>query len=1058
MRLSTYTTDAPGSHVGRKRFPASGQPSWLWHVLLAITLVSASLGCTATLPPDEARVRQLASENAKLSLADHAAKKYPPEAQNLFEAMDGTRSNGSYQRLSLEDHEVVGRNAWMIWTGGNEAFWDWLARHGYGTIDLLKLIDSRHRGTQFATTGIITEPGMRLPTEAETRAAHGIRFARPINADYSDYSNNNMYRSMYERIGALAEGDQVATYDPAHSKATQADPASPSSNAAAYADSAQGPYGSHQPPDPYVYGYSSGIVGLRLFPNPEFSPSAARRFSAQRYYDDPAYASNPTTIRPFRVGMACSFCHVGPHPLNPPQEVEFPKWENLSSTIGAQYLRVRGAFGGQLEPDNYFYHVLDSQMPGTIDTSLIAADNINNANTMNAIFGLAARVRRAQHNPQEQLSPESAIFPGLWQGPYPKDLPTDIAAAKHAYEGNPRAVPRVLVDGSDSVGSWIALARVYLNIGSYHQRWIQTHNTILGFRDQTPFTLASCEAHSVYWHATKLRVDPMTAFFLKSSTPMKLKDAPEGIHLGWPDLPPKETKFYGQPLDDALALGRRTFAKGCIACHSSIQPGTLSDLESKIQLAELPQDRQLLTLNAADLATLTRGTGKLPDLYAQWATLAVEQEEFWRDNFMSTDLRIPVTLTGTNSARAMGSNAKHGEIWEDFASLTYKELKSVGEISFRDPFSKTTQEFTAPAGGPGYYRVPSLISAWATAPFLHNNALGIFNNDPSVKGRLDAYHDAMQKLLTPSLRLSGHDRAALSNHEVIPAEQSLKDGGLVWRTSAESYIVIRGHQIPGLVAGLTGWSPFWVQFIVPWFPSLFLFALGVLWLGSRSLERFKSWLQMHFPKTAAALWPFRWLASLLLMLSAALVLLLIWRFRPMLSLVEVSSGWLFPWIQTQTVVPAFVLAAFGLLLVFDALPLKHFMLKWSSFGGMACFVLGVFLGLGAGRALSGHGGDIRIGPLPQGTPVNLIANMDPDAPRKKQLAAIHALSRYLSNWHNAPMDKRPGLVEFENEVAPSLQAASKCPDLVLDRGHDYEFMQHFTEAEKAALIELVKTF
>ena len=31
---------------------------------------------------------------------------------------------------------------------------------------------------------------------------------------------------------------------------------------------------------------------------------------------------------------------------------------------------------------------------------------------------------------------------------------------------------------------------------------------------------------------------------------------------------------------------------------------------------------------------------------------------------------------------------------------------------------------------PGYYRVPSLVSVWSSAPFLHNNMLGKFTGDP----------------------------------------------------------------------------------------------------------------------------------------------------------------------------------------------------------------------------------------------------------------------------------------------------------------------------------------
>ena len=41
---------------------------------------------------------------------------------------------------------------------------------------------------------------------------------------------------------------------------------------------------------------------------------------------------------------------------------------------------------------------------------------------------------------------------------------------------------------------------------------------------------------------------------------------------------------------------------------------------------------------------------------------------------------------------------------------------------------------------------------------------------------------------------------------------------------------------------------------------------------------------------------------------------------------------------------------------------------------------------------------------------------------------------------------------------PALMNASKCPDLVTDRGHDYVFIGRLSDEEKKALIELLKTF
>ena len=57
-----------------------------------------------------------------------------------------------------------------------------------------------------------------------------------------------------------------------------------------------------------------------------------------------------------------------------------------------------------------------------------------------------------------------------------------------------------------------------------------------------------------------------------------------------------------------------------------------------------------------------------------------------------------------------------------------------------------------PAGGRGYYRTASLVSIWATAPFLHNNSVGTFNGSPQVMGRVAVFNDAIYKLLWPKAR------------------------------------------------------------------------------------------------------------------------------------------------------------------------------------------------------------------------------------------------------------------------------------------------------------------
>ena len=49
--------------------------------------------------------------------------------------------------------------------------------------------------------------------------------------------------------------------------------------------------------------------------------------------------------------------------------------------------------------------------------------------------------------------------------------------------------PRVLKDGSDSVGVLGALNRVYLNIGLYSEEWLQHFNALFGGEKTSPIEI-----------------------------------------------------------------------------------------------------------------------------------------------------------------------------------------------------------------------------------------------------------------------------------------------------------------------------------------------------------------------------------------------------------------------------------------------------------------------------------------------------------------------------------------------------------------------------------------
>jgi hypothetical protein len=217
-----------------------------------------------------------------------------------------------------------------------------------------------------------------------------------------------------------------------------------------------------------------------------------------------------------------------------------------------------------------------------------------------------------------------------------------------------------------------------------------------------------------------------------------------------------------------------------------------------------------------------------------WYRESVLSPDFLDKNFLSDDRRYPVYQLGTNIARAAGTNAMAGQVWAEFSSETYKQQEEVGTIrglhNPRDPDEPI--EWELKGGGRGYYRTPTLISMWATAPYLHNNALGMYVKDPSVRGRMLSFYDSTEKLLWPErrlgvqsiivtsidseLRIPGRDRpiripagtpvdliARVDPREIPSIVQNrkvlniLSDGalfrGLVRRNQAPDFVLDRGH-------------------------------------------------------------------------------------------------------------------------------------------------------------------------------------------------------------------------------------------------------------------------
>ena len=569
-----------------------------------------------------------------------------------FDPFPGMNVQG--RTVTLTQQEINGRVIWNLWSGDNAGFWNWLSQYGFGTSDLLKLVASP-RDQRFQTYGVVNQPGFKTPDRPD---AYGLYIDSPREPG-----------SKYDIDGRI---------------------------------------------DLATYGMSSGVMGLRLFKNPNFD---AAKWDVQRYRNDPNYYNDPKLQRPYMVGMACSFCHIGPDPVNPPADPNEPDFANLSDYVGQHYMKVWEVFGHDLPKNNFIKQLLLTNPAGTLDTSFIATDYLNNPGTMNAIYTVGGRMSVAV---PETIAGGAESLRNLERVP-----------------GQPDKVmtPRVLKEGADSVGLNAALSRVYLNIGEYWEEWTRHFRPLIGIKKQTPIRVVDAQKLSPAWNWSEQASPDLATYFLRFATPHKLADAPGGGKYLTSD-------------QAVLDRGKRAFAQNCARCHSSKRPPAGVDPNS--------------------------GEGR------RWFEAEVMKPDFLADNFLSSEERRPISEVKTNAARAVAANALRDHVWDNFSSETYKNLPGVGAIAVWDPIEQTDSTWNVPANGRGYYRPPSLVGLWTGAPFLHQNALGKHVHGVSVDERMEAFTDAITKLLWPENR-----KGSSGNRDGADGQSTS-----LWKTTEESWIFL----------------------------------------------------------------------------------------------------------------------------------------------------------------------------------------------------------------------------------------------------------------------------
>lgn len=625
---------------------------------------------------------------------------------------------------------VKGRNNWIVWTAGNDALWDELSRVSAGNLDFLKTISNHpslkfNRDNRWRYFGLVNEPCFKKATGPRADRYGLWLDTRSEKCPDDPFESEQKYPGV--EIGARGKNIPAGSY----------------------------------------YGYGTGVVGLRLFPNPAFDAEAEEKWDPQRYYTDKDYYQNKDLIKPYRVGMSCGFCHVGPNPSNPPENPENPTWANLNSNPGAQYFWIDRIFMWEGDKSNFAYQLFHTSRPGALDTSFVSTDYINNPRTMNAIYNLGARMELAAKFGKEKLANGS-----LYNAQLNDYVSTDSALNRFYDEPDTVFTPRVLKDGADSVGALGALNRVYVNIGLFSEEWLQHFRALVGGKDITPIEIKVARENSTYWNANEAQTPDLALFFLASATPDYLKNAPGG------------ESFLSQD-QKQLNRGKLLFAETCARCHSSKQP--------EKSFSFFPDNG---CNNENYLACWNKyWEWSQTEEFKQEMRNIVQEDDFLHDNFLSTEMRVPVSLLETNICSPLATNAIKGNIWDNFSSETYKNLPSVGTVQVQHPYTGGVSEYNMPKGGRGYTRPASLISLWSTAPFLLNNSLGKFNESGSVKDRVDAFEDAIEQLLWPEKRDGDF-------HVITKSGQC--HNGIIDKTTQISYLKVDSGYLPTFLQKLEG--------------------------------------------------------------------------------------------------------------------------------------------------------------------------------------------------------------------------------------------------------------
>ena len=395
--------------------------------------------------------------------------------------------------------------------------------------------------------------------------------------------------------------------------------------------------------------------------------------------------------------------------------------------------------------------------PGTSDTSAISTDQVNNPGTMNAIINFAsARLsRRGRHQvaqgrsvPREQAGDEVLVRA--------RPRRQVLAASARAGDGAPhpqgrRGLDRRARGDPARVLQHRLVRRAVLGQPPDRPAPGRPAGSATSARRRSTSASAGATARTSARSRIASPTSPPSCSRRRRTRPISAARANAAEGQGrrrrryTHDRPDRRSRpEFGQ---DAVARGREVFAANCARCHSSIP------------------EAQGGAFTNRDFRALDDKTG------GPRATGSATTRRRWRPRSAPSAAARCTRITWR--ATSGRSTARR------------RCARAAPDPNIREPHD----------GGRGYYRNVSLLSVWAHAPFMHNNAIGpelcgkpqnrdndfyrsplrrrgrgklaaadkapaCWAYDPSVEGRFKLYDASMDDLLNPDARASPSSRSS----------------------------------------------------------------------------------------------------------------------------------------------------------------------------------------------------------------------------------------------------------------------------------------------------------